>query len=413
MKLFIDTNIILHFTPLDQVDWTEVCGQRSVEILFAPIVIEELDKHKRNTNPRISKRAKAAIKKIGEIGITGIWSENVHITVVTKRPNNGIYADNSLDKEEQDDRLLATIIDHINTKGADIRLITNDLGPKLKCLSFGIETISLPDKYELKEEDDELTKENNKLKDQINKYRLGIPKLNLLFDNNKPFITIKIKEFDFSEFRKSEVAKIESEHPYMDIPKEDTLNWVFRHPFINKASVDKYNSELAKFFITYEGYLTGCETYYRNVFFTKAIKFKLLNEGSIPANDIDIKMHFPDGFTLKNRKPKNNSEKPRPPFKPGEELTLNPHIISSIARPDINPLPFSAKGFPSIKKTNSYDVTFDLKTLKHNQDYIFDDLFLTFDSFDSASGFTVDYKIYAANIPEVLTGQLNVIVERE
>lgn len=343
MKLFIDTNIILHFTPLDQVDWTEVCGQRNVEILFAPIVIEELDKQKRNTNPRISKRAKAAIKKIGEIGITGNWSDNVHITVVTKRPNNVTYADNSLDKEEQDDKLLATIIDYINTKETDIRLITNDLGPKLKCLSFGIETIPLPDKYELKDEDDDLIKENNKLKEQINKYRLGIPKLKLLFDNDKSFITIKIKEFDFSEFAKNEVAKIESEHPYMEIPKEETFHWALRHPLINKESIEKYNSELAKFFLAYEDYLTECETYYRNVFFTETIKFKLFNEGAIPANDIDVKLHFPDGFTLNDCKPKNYAEKPRPPFKPGEALTLNPYIINSIARPNINPLPFSGK----------------------------------------------------------------------
>jgi hypothetical protein len=197
----------------------------------------------------------------------------------------------------------------------------------------------------------------------------------------------------------------------MEIPKKD-LRWA-SHPLINSESILNYNAKLAKFFLEYEDYLTECETHYCNLFLTETITFKLFNEGSIPANDIDVKLHFPDGFTLSDSKPTNSAEEPRPPFKPGEALTLNPYIFSSISRPNINPIPFYVKGSPSIKKTNSYDVTFDLETLKHNQDYVFDDLYLTFDSFDSAVGFTVDYKIYAANIPEVITGQLNVIVERE
>ncbi len=273
--------------------------------------------------------------------------------------------------------------------------------------------ISLPDKYELKEEDDDLTKENKTLKGQINKYRQAIPKLKLLFDNDKTFTTIKIKDFDFSEFRKNMMSEIESKYPCMEIPKQDTSRLVVRFSLISKESIENYNAELTKFYRAYDNYLTECETYYRDLSLTEIIKFKLFNEGSIPANDIDIKFHFPDGFTLEKNKLLNVAEEPRPPFKPGEPFTLRTDILRSFMGAKINHLPISGKGSPSIKKTNSYDVAFDLETLKHNQDYILDDLFLTFDSFESANGFTVDYKIYAANVPEVLTGQLNVMVERE
>jgi hypothetical protein len=413
MTLFIDTNIILHFTPLDQVDWAEVCGEQKVNILFAPVVIEELDKQKRNSNSRISKRAKNAVKKIGEIGITGNWTDNISIQVITKRPASETYLNHSLNREEQDDRLLAAIIEFKATSDGKVKLITNDLGPKLKCLSLGVEAMSLPDKYELKEEDDDVIKENNKLKEQINKYKSGVPKLSLQFDNDESFIAIRLKRFDFSDFKSLKMSEIEREHPYMEVPKEDTLRWAFRHPFVNEESIKNYNLDLAKFYLEYETYLSECEAHFVKLNLTESIKFKLFNKGVIPAGDIDVKLHFPDGFSLKDRKPKNTAEKPRPPFKPGEALTLNPYIFSSIARPNIDALSFPAKGSPSIKKTNSYDVAFDLDTLKHNQEFIFEELFVTFDSFENAVGFKVDYKIFAANIPDVLTGQLNVIVEKE
>lgn len=412
MKFFIDTNIILHFVPFDQVDWREIYGTETVEILLAPIVIEELDKQKRSTNQRVSKRAKTAIKKIGEIGISGYWSANVLISILTTRPNNSLYSDNSLDKEEQDDRLIAAIIDYKNSVDSEVVLITNDLGPKLKCLSFGIRTDSLPEKYELKDEEGDLIKENAKLKEEINKYRQAIPKLNLLFDNDKSFIKIIISEFDISDFKTRQMSEVKSEFPYMEIPKQDSLRWPFAHPFLSPASIEKYNSELDSFFLEYEEYLSECELYYRRVSLTESIKFKLINTGSIPASDVDVKLHFPDGFTLQSDMPTNDAEKPRPPFKPGQALTLNPSIFSSLISPQIGPMHFPGKGSPSIKKTNSYDVVFDVGTLKHNQDYIFDEVLLIFDSFGEAQGFTIDYKIFAGNIPEVLTGKLNVIVEK-
>ena len=91
MTFFVDTNILLHYVPLDQVDWNEVCGTNSVTILIAPIVIEELDKQKRNSNAKISKRAKTVVKRIGEIGLKRNLSPFVSFEVITKRPSIDLY----------------------------------------------------------------------------------------------------------------------------------------------------------------------------------------------------------------------------------------------------------------------------------------------------------------------------------
>lgn len=65
-------------------------------------------------------------------------------------------------------------------------------------------------------------------------------------------------------------------------------------------------------------------------------------------------------------------------------------------------------GSPTIKKTNSYDVNVHVRSVKHNLNETLDVLWLKYDDMRKAKGFTIDYKIMAANIPQVVTGKLNV-----
>ena len=107
-------------------------------------------------------------------------------------------------------------------------------------------------------------------------------------------------------------------------------------------------------------------------------------------------------------------EKPQPPLKPGEALTLKSNIFPTSYLPHSpSDISFARRGIPSIKKTNSYDVEFDLDSLKHHQNFVFDDLLITFDDYESAIGFTIDYKLFAANIQEIVKGKLNIKVDKE
>jgi len=409
MILFVDTNILLHYSNLDQVDWKEVCGNNNVQILFSPVVIEELDKHKRNPNQKVSKRAKNVIKKISDTGLTGNWGSSVTIEIITKRPTNETYLKYSLDKEEQDDRLLATILEFSASRSNDVKLLTNDLGPRLKCISLGIETLSLPETYALKE-DDELSKEITRLKEQLNKYQTRIPRLALHFENNKEFHSILLTPFDFEKIKVEKLSKAIQKNPHIEISKD--LSSIMKFQFLGTKSIEAYNSELNKYYSDYEEYLIESKEFFLTASLTSSIKFKLSNSGSVPANDIDIKLHFPDGFSLKDRKPKNKMNKPTVPFKPGEIFTRLPILPTLYSTPSVNPIPGITTSF-QIKKTNSYDVSLTLKTLKHNQDFISDEILVVFDSLESAASFQIEYEIYAANIPDIIEGKLNVIIEKQ
>ena len=66
---------------------------------------------------------------------------------------------------------------------------------------------------------------------------------------------------------------------------------------------------------------------------------------------------------------------------------------------------------PTIRRTNSIEVHFHVRELKHNVQQEFDPLFLLFDSWDTAKSFTVEYRLLAANVPLPVTGNLHVIVD--
>ena len=244
VKIFVDTNILLHFKPLEEIGWKEVIGEMNVTIVFAPIIIEEFDKHKRNTNVKIANRAKVVAKRIDESSASKKFSKSVEIDILTIRPNPNTFDQHSLDRLEQDDRLIASILEY-KAKHSDqtVRLLTNDLGPKLKCISLGIETLDLPEKYELAN-DDEQTKEIRKLKEEINKLKEKIPKVEILFNDKSKINTFDISIPNFELFKETELKKIRDEKSQID---KKSIHLRFLSPFVTDHKIDIYKNRLSAY----------------------------------------------------------------------------------------------------------------------------------------------------------------------
>jgi hypothetical protein len=68
---------------------------------------------------------------------------------------------------------------------------------------------------------------------------------------------------------------------------------------------------------------------------------------------------------------------------------------------------------PSIRRTKSYDVNVSVSKAKHGLIEHLDPIYVVFDSFKEAKSFAIDYKIHAANIPDVIEGKLSVQVSKE
>jgi hypothetical protein len=83
--------------------------------------------------------------------------------------------------------------------------------------------------------------------------------------------------------------------------------------------------------------------------------------------------------------------------------------------PRITPIDFdinqSLSVGPNIKKTNSYDIHYKRKVLKHGYQSSLESLSIIFNSWEEVKNFTVDYKITADNLPIHKIGKINFIFE--
>jgi rRNA-processing protein FCF1 len=416
--VFLDTNILIHFIHFEQIDWHEALQTAdSIKIVFAPIVIAELDKHKYSSKRKLSNRAKRILPFLEKImlepGFSKYESHFIH-----KKPAQETFTNNALDLNDSDDKLLATILEYKATLAErdNITYVTNDVGPRLKSISLGISVLK-PEEIYLSNEPDELEQENNELKKQLSELKNRMPDIKFSFSEGQTVLEVqppkKLKSKD--EFIEQQIKKIQEKYPpyKTNDPYQNTLAAMVSFPLSESQRID-YNESLIEFYEEYIVYLDSFYKLERCKNNSIKIQFLIQNLGSQPAENIDIDLHFPDGFDLieEDDLPELKSE-PNPPYKPKHALDIRmPSLtnFSGIVDQMYNPSKGNnfTKSGPTIKRTNSYDVNFHLKILKHHHNELLDVVYAKFEDISAAKGFGIDYRITAANIPKPVIGQLHV-----
>jgi hypothetical protein len=426
--LFLDTNIFIHFIDFEQIDWSsETQSSDKVIITIAPIVIDELDKHKYNKSNRISNRIKKLLPKI-ENSIENPDLLKYQIKIIDKRPSEETFRENHLDKTEQDDSLLAAIIEfkqYIND-GDRIIYITNDFGPRLKAKSLSIDTSKPDAKYLLANEPDETQAKLNTLQKELNELKYKSPNVTLTFFDKSNFSIFKREELEYSRktFIAKEIENVKNQTPFLIYTPPDKD--LYKNPLLafntnpllslSEEQINNYNNELSEYLRKYEEYAGELFEAFNFMKNSIEIKFILENRGTAPAEDIDIEIHFPDGFELLSEEELPIiRRKPDPPYKPKNRMDHN-FQFSALANsiPNLNTnfnLGSIKLNMPTIKKTNSYNVNYHLNALKHNQIYELEPLYAKFEDIATAKGFQIDYKLIISNIAMPIIGQLNINFE--
>lgn len=426
-SIFLDTNIFLHFLYFDQIDWLKEGNIPACEIVISPFVIDELDKRKVG-NSKISNRARSVLQKLELLTDSGELEvqKNVHLNVLSQKPLKSLYDQYGLNSDEPDQRILASIIDYrLKNPSNTVMLCSDDIGPRLRAKSFSILTMKLRDSFRLPTEESELEKKIKKLEQENYLLKTRIPKLRLNFHGGEDYLNIKVNEplsLERSEFIQAGLLEIKNELPYLEILKEKGTQGNILSALATQLSalspeqVDIYNTKLDEYFEEFEKYLDQVYAYEHQQFLSYPIKILLTNDGNVPGEEIDIHLHFPDGFEI--MEPDDlikNPKEPDPPYRPKNRMdfgprTLNPNIFSHHTLP-APPLDFKFN-HPEIKRTNSYEVDMYRKYIKHSYSIALDDLVAVYQRVDEIKNYRIDYKITAANMPEGVSGKLNVIFEK-
>lgn len=440
---FLDTNIFLQFKMFDEIDWKNLLNEKEICLVIPKKVIQELDKHKNDpVSARRRDRARSATKKIFEYQTQhgGEIKQNLILKAETEAPKADWLELNGYDPTDPDDCVVGSA-HHFKSMNPTYRVIlfSDDTGVSLKAHANKIDYLIPPDDLRLPSEPDPLQAENQKLQRELQRFQNAQPKLAIEIENQNGNLS-KIIDFEInfqeklisenqinqklkylfeslkyndlidegSKFNTSSTAKIDSfvSQIFMGIT------------YPSQKKVDNYHELLNKFLQKeYSQYLTELNAYQNQLRRTCLVKLVLENNGTSPARNVDVLLHFPDGFQLFDEELAQPDE-PRPPQKPepldimsGVSRTkmLDSSLYLPVTPPTNYPIPPSGPSF-SIRKTHSYEINFGpLDAIKHNHIYQLPDLYLLFESFaGSSTGFEIDYEITADNLPDKVEGKLTI-----
>lgn len=421
--LFLDTMIFLHFQPLEQIPWCEIFGAERITLAIARSVVTELDEKKDTGNGRVRHRARRALQAIHK-GARGI-EVRPGVTLIFRAPRPRIDFDEyGLDPTRGDDQLIASLLDYMNEyPAADVLLVSHDYGPILKGESVGLQVQQLPLEYQHLPELDPLEKELREIRVRLAKYEHAMPKLDVTFSDGE-----KHKQAVMSHWRQSSdewVAdqmehvrgahqKYPSEH-WNNEPMSVVLGDFSKLMQCAPEEIERYNNELDAFFLDYEAYLREHETQLSARDRHLELDLVLTNDGTLPAEDIDLIFHLPDGFSVVSDLPLVAD----PPFPPAEPQTAMQMLAGALRSPLLQPADILTRGMPRIQenasrpritKTSSYTIEMNVRYLKHGFVQKLDPFWVAFGQEDTPSPFTIECALIAANVPGVSESQLHVVV---
>ncbi|HEY0021760.1 MAG TPA: PIN domain-containing protein [Longimicrobium sp.] len=427
--------IYLHYRHVEEVDWLSLLASRHIVIVVPRITVRELDKHKDSHPSRdIRERARRILQRIEGWQQSSELREGVRIETYPKLPRIDL-SEHDLDPSRADDVLIATILQfRRDNPDLDVLLVTQDTTPKLTARPLGIAVSSLPEELRLHAAIDPVEQENRDLRRQLDRLRAATPKLALQFITKSETQSSHTLRINLARppgspelFIAEQAAELERKYP--PLTKSNSTGGATTIAAalaimggIPESEFARYNRDRIQYFEAFAEYLRS--DWERRIAerLSIDIEIQIVNSGTAPAEDVDVHLHFPDGFLLVDKDSVPEPAKaPSPPVRPRTQSELFQESMRSfhLYQPSYESLFRGTSGvarernvsYPHIEETGSYDVDWHVKRVKHQQPIILDPLRATFESFDDVRSFGIEYRLLAANVPEPIEGKLNVVVE--
>jgi len=430
--IFPDTNLFLHYRPINEIDWCALLKSRPVQIKIAPVVPHELEQQRVVHQLRkIRDRAGSATKLLQTYLQHNHVRDGVTLEFLTSEPTPEYATARNLSLVVADDRLIgAYLLYRQANPDARCIVVTNDLPLTIKLTQRQIEFISLDESLLLPSDPDPLEKKYKQLEAELLRYKSREPDLAIEFPDGQNYARFRLAvptdgpdpEADIQaklaaakeKCKPVELAPppkpVNSEHPFAQIAIE-LAKATEGIQSMGRRFYEDYNRRVEQYYHDYEKYLRDTAAF--REMNSRTIKLELLlhNSGTCPADDIDVHLHFPDGFLLYDEE--HPPKGPEEPAVPSKEMNFFPETSLLTSFPYIPRMPtLPDRTIPKIRKTNSYNVTFEVPKLKHGYIWTIGTFCVAFDSWASAASFAIEYRIHAGNRIDPQTGELGVVIQK-
>lgn len=411
--LFIDTNVFLEYAILHEIKWNDIV-EGPVRIVIPITVVNELDNLKNSERKRIRNRASAGLKLIEEVSLQ---KRHPLYDVFLSEPSASGFQKYDLDSTVNDDRILLTILEYSESV-EDCLLVSEDTGIRLKASGKSIKAVSPPIHYKLQPVKDDQEKELERLNSENHKLKNRAPDLSLMLHDRtrvyKKRLVLEKDEFGISK----KLSQLKLDYPKMihheDRPQNPLSGFMSSLSIFQptKQQVESYNQKLEEYFVSYEEYLKANienDFKFRN---SVLLSIVLFNEGSTPANNVDLKISVPENIRYNIMTDGTIHEgAPDPPTKP-KVRTGYQHFDD---RSSINLASFESnsvvKDEPQlINSKEEFSFHYKINKVQHSIHKELHPIWLIFEDMSLLTNFGMPYRFVADN-HELVEGSINVVFE--
>src|ERR1043165_8891177 len=157
--LFPDTNILLHYPPLQHIDWLDKVSSSSVRLIICLQVVKELDAKK--DDPRLAERPRRVLRELREYAKVQEIRKNVKLSIYNEEIRVADFP-SSLSPDSAHDRIVFQVRQFRQANPTDaVSVVTEDYGMELRCEASGLDVVRLPQDLRL---DDPTTESDRKSK---------------------------------------------------------------------------------------------------------------------------------------------------------------------------------------------------------------------------------------------------------
>src|SRR5258708_6814113 len=342
---FVDTNILLECKMFDEIDWCTELNNDQVTLVVSFTVTRELDKIK--VDPRYGRKRDRARKLLAKLenllqpSVATPVRSGVYMLIIPS-PSSEELKELHYDPTVADDQIVASA--HIFSKqrpDTDVVVLAEDGTVRMKAKMNGLRFAEPSEVIRLPAETDSQEKELNELRAELNRLKNAQPKLNAGFQTEEGLVQILelALNFSFQRITQDEVERAivargmklglldDSSQEAIDISKLvekfDEMSMVqimnleaTAYPEVQAAIEAKYQESLKTYLDKYSKYLIEDNLKRIYDYRTCTVQFALSNVGSAPADDVDVKLHFPNGLEVSNKQIHGDPSEPIVPTKP-------------------------------------------------------------------------------------------------